>query len=140
MTHHPLYRALLTLAIAAAVTVPAARPRPALADSIGAYDGVYSGVGAPEMAIAGCSHSQKSIIIHVKHGQAWTHHHHLSGQVDGSGNLAMQDGSGRVQITGRIAGNNLTATETAAQSPKKLGSAYDNNETTCSFTISAIRG
>lgn len=140
MTHHPLRRALVALTMAFAVTGPAALPLPALADSVEAYDGVYSGVSAPEMAISGCSHSEKTIIIHVKHGQAWTHHHHLSGQIDGSGSLAMQDGSGRVQITGRVAGNTLTATETAPQSPKKLGGAYDNNETTCSFTISASRG
>lgn len=112
----------------------------AQADDLSRYDGVYSGQSAPAMAISGCGERSKDITIHVKHGEAWTHHHRLSGQVDASGNLSMQDSSGIVQVTGRIAADNLIATETAPETPKKLSGAYTNNGLSCSYTINASRG
>ncbi|MCB8875173.1 hypothetical protein [Acidisoma silvae] len=140
MRHHLQRHLAVSLTIAAAALAFATGTSPARADGVSAYDGVYSGAAAPAMAISGCGQRETDIIIHVKNGQAWTHHHRLSGQVDATGNLSMQDGSGTVQITGQIAANNLTASETAPEKPKKLGAAYNNNGTICSYTISASRG
>ncbi|MCB8882464.1 hypothetical protein ACELLULO517_19605 [Acidisoma cellulosilytica] len=140
MTKHPKHRFLLPIAIAAAAMTLAAQSLPAHADGLSTYDGVYSGFSTPAMAISGCGQTAKSITIHVRNGEAWTHHHRLAGQVDASGNLSMQDGGGIAHVTGSIVANNLTASETVPETPAKLGAAYDNNATICSYTINASRG
>lgn len=131
---HPVRASALVLA---AVVVLA--PAYVRAAGPSGFDGTYTGVGAPQWLIRGCGRGETSVTFEVKGGQAWTHHHHLEGTVDGAGNLTMQDDSGRAQLIGTIRGNAFTGTETVMKSPKKLRGFYDNGETQCTLSVTATR-
>lgn len=103
------------------------------------FDGTYRGTSSPEWAVQGCGNQQKSITIEVAGGEAWTHHHHMTGRVDASGHLSMADDSGRSELTATIQGGNLTGTETVMASPKKLRGFYSDGQTQCLRSLSAQR-
>lgn len=125
----------LSIALAAASCLLAV---PAWASaSASPFDGTYSGTSSPEWAVQGCGNQQKPITIEIAGGEAWTHHHHMTGRVDGSGHLSMEDDSGRSQLTATIAGHSLTGTETVMASPKKLRGFYSEGETQCLRALSA---
>ena len=129
---HRLGFGLLAFGLAAVAAVPAWA-------AASAFDGTYSGTSSPEWAVQGCGTQQKSITIEVAGGEAWTHHHRMTGKVDGGGHLSMADGSGRSELTATIQGNSLTGTETIMASPKKLRGFYSGDETQCMRTLSAQR-
>lgn len=129
---HRLGFGLLALGLAAVAAGPAGA-------ASSPYDGTYSGTSSPEWAVQGCGNQQKSITIEVSGGEAWTHHHRMTGRVDASGHLSMTDDTGRSELTATIHGGSLTGTETVMASPKKLRGFYSGDNTQCLRTLSAQR-
>ena len=106
------------------------------------FDGTYRGESLPDQIVDGCGEAPRDITIKVKGDRAWVHHGHppLSGTIDPTGVVSMQNDDGTRSLSGSIQSGMLTATETTSSAPGKLQGFYVNSDSTCTFAIQAIRG
>jgi hypothetical protein len=136
---------LVLVTALAACTAPPVRPvptqGPVAAFRAHGFDGTYRGESAPDQIALACGGSPHDITIKVKGDRTWVHHGHpsLSGTIDATGQISMQDDDGTSSLTGSIQGEVLTATETASSAPGKLQGFYVDSGSSCSFTIQATR-
>jgi hypothetical protein len=134
----PMALALVMAVAACAVS----SPQPVSTKSTAAgFDGTYRGEGLPDQIVEECGAMSRPITVEVKGDRVWTHHSHpsLTGVIDSTGQVVMQNGDGSSSLTGLIQGEVLTGTETTSDTPKKLDGFYVTAQSTCTFAIQATR-
>jgi hypothetical protein len=135
----------LTVNLAACATPPqpaASTASTAAASTGSGFDGSYRGEGLPDQIVDGCEEAPRAVEIEVKGDHIWTRHSHpsLSGTIDTSGAVSMQNSDGSSNLTGLIQGDVLTATETTNMAPKGLQGVFVNAASTCTSAVQATRG
>jgi len=120
-------------------TAPAARN----AASDGRFDGAYVGSRTQDAA---CGTERHSITFHVEAGRIEVRSRHthraLAGTVGMDGQIALSDPYGGRQVTGRIDGNRLEATEMAGapvDSKHRQITTDDPNSMSCAWHYVALR-
>jgi hypothetical protein len=133
---------VMTVGACAAPSAPPVLAKPTAAGASSAsFDGTYSGESLPDQVIEGCGERGRAITIEVRGDRAWTHHSRpsLTGTIDATGQVSMQNSDGTSSLTGLIQSAVLTGTETTSDAPKKLQGFYATTQSTCTLQIQATR-
>jgi hypothetical protein len=138
--------AALALVMAAAACAASSQPPVVARTTVAAtpvegFDGTYRGESSPDQIVEGCGETPHDITIKVMGDRAWVHHGHpsLSGAIDATGQISLQNDDGTNSLSGSIQSGILTATETTSSAPRKLQGFYVGSGATCTFAIQASR-